>query len=108
YRDGEQARSRVPGERQRKRLRTSEFRWWASHGDIDADAVLLISDDVLAWFDEPVRVGARVAARPELESETTLEPSFDCGACWISAEPPAPAAVRPRTGARESRGPRSR
>jgi hypothetical protein len=41
--------------------------------------VLQLPRDPLPWFDEPIRVGARVVARRELAGETTLRPRFDCG-----------------------------
>lgn len=79
YRDGKQAQSRIPGEKQRGRLRTSEFDWQSNRGAIDSAAVLSMPDDVLAWYDEPVEVRARVIARPELFGQASLRPRFDCG-----------------------------
>ena len=79
YKNGKQVQSRVPGEGSKSRLRTSEFQWSANHGELDRDAVLLIRDDPLAWFDEPVSVSAQVIARPELVGQGALHPRFDCG-----------------------------
>ena len=79
YRDGKQAQSRIPGENQRGRLRTSEFEWQTSRGSIDSAAVLSMPDDVLAWYDEPIEVRARVIARPEMFGQADLRPRFDCG-----------------------------
>lgn len=79
YRDGKQAESRAPGEKQRGRLRTSEFEWSSNHGTVDSAAVLSLPHEPLAWFDEPILVSARVIAKAELVGETTLHPRFDCG-----------------------------
>jgi hypothetical protein len=79
YRNGEHAQSRIPGEDQRGRLRTSEFQWSSSHGTVDADAVLALPVDPLVWFDEPIEVRAHVLARPEIAAATTAQPRFDCG-----------------------------
>jgi hypothetical protein len=79
YRNGKQAHSKVPGERQRGRLRVSEFRWSSTQGEIDGDAVLYLSHRVLEWLQQPVRVQAVVGKRPELGAESTLKPRFDCG-----------------------------
>jgi hypothetical protein len=79
YKDGKQVQSRVPGEESKGRLRTSDFLWSTSHGALDANAVLSLPRDPLAWFNDAIRVAARVRERPELMSETTLHPSFGCG-----------------------------
>lgn len=79
YKNGEQAQSRTPGEDQRGRLRTSEFAWSTNQGSVDADAVLTLPVDPLTWFDAPVAVNAHVVARPEMATETTVQPKFDCG-----------------------------
>ncbi len=79
YRDGKQVKSRAAGEGPKGRVRASAFQWSSSPGTIDGDAVLSLPLAVLAWFDEPIRVSARVLARPELVGESTLRPRFDCG-----------------------------
>ncbi len=79
YDDGKQAQSQTPGENQRKRLRTSEFAWTSTHGNVDELAVLRLSHDPLAWLDRPVQVSARVVARPEMVGAVELAPRFDCG-----------------------------
>lgn len=79
YNDGKEARSQMPGENQRERLRTSEFQWTSTHGAVDDAAVLRLSHDPLAWLDKPIRVSARVTARPEMIGERELAPRFDCG-----------------------------
>jgi hypothetical protein len=79
YQDGKQALSRVPGEKQKGRLRTSEFAWSSNHGAVDPDAVLSLPHDALAWYDQAIRVRAQVHAKPEVAAETPLRPRFDCG-----------------------------
>lgn len=79
YEDGKQAQSQMPGDNQRERLRTAEFQWVTTHGEVDDAAVLRLSHDPLAWLDAVIRVSARVVARPELSGEVDLAPRFDCG-----------------------------
>lgn len=79
YKNGDRVASQLPGEPQRGRLRTSEFQWSASHGTIDELAVLRLPHDPLRWFDAPIEVRARVAAKPELAAVASFTPRFDCG-----------------------------
>ena len=78
YKDGKQAQTRLPSERQRGRLRVAEFEWSVSHGTINDEAVLRLPDKPLDWFGRPIRVSAHVIQRPELAGEATLIPRFDC------------------------------
>lgn len=79
YKDGKQVASQMPGENEDGKLRPTEFQWSASQGSVDELAVLRLAPDPLRWFDEPIEVNARVAARAELGGVTSLTPRFDCG-----------------------------
>ncbi len=79
YKDGKLARSRTPADDERGHLRVREFAWTSSHGTVNELAVLALPHDPLAWFTEPIKIAARVVARPALGGEATVQPRFDCG-----------------------------
>jgi len=79
YKDGNQVASQLPGEDDDGKLRPAEFQWSASQGSVDELAVLRLPPDPLPWFDEPIEVNARVAAKAELGGVASLTPRFDCG-----------------------------
>jgi hypothetical protein len=79
YKNGDTAQTQTPGEGRKGRLRPAEFQWVSAFGTIDDTAVLRLAPDPFAWLEQPIRVSAKVAARPEMFGATELAPRFDCG-----------------------------
>jgi hypothetical protein len=77
--DGRRLETWQSGESQEGRLGFDAFEWSASPGSVNQSGLLVLPPDPFALVDRTIAVTARVAGKPELESQLELTTRWDCG-----------------------------